>query len=87
MSQDARGVRRRRTGQVVTDAMDKTVVVRVTRHTPHPLYRKVLRRHKRYMAHDENNECRVGDTVEIVECRPLSRQKSWRVGTILARAS
>ena len=87
MSGAARGVRKLRTGIVVSDAMDKTVVVRVVRRTPHPLYRKIVRHHKKYMAHDETNQCRVGDTVEIVECRPMSRHKAWRVRQVLTRAS
>lgn len=82
-----RGVRKRRTGVVVSDVMDKTVVVRVTRRAPHPLYRKIVRHDKKYMAHDENNEARVGDTVEIIECRPISRHKSWAVRQVLTRAS
>ena len=87
MSGAARGVRKLRTGIVVSDAMDKTVVVRVVRRTPHPLYRKIVRHHKKYMAHDETNQCRGGDTVEIVECRPMSRHKAWRVRQVLTRAS
>lgn len=75
-----------REGTVVSDKMDKTVVVRVERTTRHPLYGKVLRRGTRYKAHDERNECRVGDRVIIQECRPLSRDKSWRVIEIVRRA-
>ncbi|MGD9495933.1 MAG: 30S ribosomal protein S17 [Armatimonadota bacterium] len=75
-----------REGTVVSDKMDKTVVVEVERTTRHPLYGKVLRRSTRYKAHDERNECRVGDRVVIMECRPLSRSKSWRVVQILRRA-
>ncbi len=75
-----------REGTVVSDRMDKTVVVRVERTTRHPLYDKVLRRGARYKAHDERNECHVGDRVVIQECRPLSRDKSWRVIEIVRRA-
>lgn len=78
--------RKTREGIVVSDRMDKTVVVRVERLVRHPLYGRVLRRRKKYMAHDENNECRVGDLVRIMECRPLSRHKSWRVVEIIRRA-
>jgi small subunit ribosomal protein S17 len=71
--------RRQLQGTVVSDKMDKTAVVQVVRLTHHPLYRKVIRRHKKYKAHDENNEARVGDVVVIEECRPISREKRWRV--------
>jgi len=71
--------RRRLRGRVVSDRMDKTVVVRVERLVRHARYGKVLRRAKKYKAHDEGNTCRVGDLVTIVESRPLSREKRWRV--------
>ncbi len=80
-----RGKRKVRIGRVVSDKMDKTVVVAVTRSFRHPLYGKTIRRTKKYMAHDERNRCRIGDLVEIVETRPLSRHKRWRVRTILER--
>jgi small subunit ribosomal protein S17 len=73
-------------GSVVSDKMDKTVVVRVERMERHPRYGKVLRRRKKYKAHDEGNRCRVGDVVRIVESRPLSREKRWVVEKIIARA-
>ncbi|HCA47795.1 MAG TPA: 30S ribosomal protein S17 [Armatimonadetes bacterium] len=75
-----------REGFVVSDKMDKTVVVEVERTTRHPLYAKVLRRTTKFKAHDERNECRTGDQVRIMECRPLSKDKSWRVVEILRRA-
>jgi len=78
--------RRRLVGSVVSDKMDKTVVVRVERMERHPRYGKVLRRRKKYKAHDEGNRCRVGDVVRIVESRPLSREKRWVVEKIIARA-
>lgn len=81
-----KGRRKVRVGVVVSDKMDKTVVVAVMRSYRHPLYKKTIRRTKKYMAHDEHNECRVGDRVEIVETRPLSRRKRWRVRQILERA-
>ena len=74
------------TGRVTSDKMDKTVVVEVQRVTQHPIYRKVIRKRKRYMAHDEHNECRIGDVVRIIESRPLSRRKRWVVDAILERA-
>jgi len=72
-------------GSVVSDKMDKTVVVRVERLVRHPRYGKVLRRAKKYKAHDAKNECHVGDVVRIVESRPLSREKRWAVEEILKR--
>jgi small subunit ribosomal protein S17 len=75
------------TGRVSSDKMDKTVVVVVERTVRHPLYGKVLTRAKKYKAHDEQNECRVGDQVRIIESRPLSREKRWRVVEIVERAA
>lgn len=75
--------RRRLTGHVVSNKMDKTVIVQVDRSFRHPLYGKVLRKSKRYMAHDEGNRCEVGDVVVIVESRPLSRRKRWVVQHIV----
>lgn len=80
------GSRRVQTGVVTSDAMDKTVVVTVERIGTHPLYKKVVRRRKKYMAHDEDNACRVGDRVRLVECRPMSARKRWRVAEIVQRA-
>ncbi len=71
--------RRQLQGTVVSTAMDKTAVVLVERMKAHPLYRKVIRMHKRYVAHDEANEARAGDVVVIEECRPLSRRKRWQI--------
>jgi small subunit ribosomal protein S17 len=81
------GRRRRLIGRVVSDKMEKTVVVKVDRLKRHPLYKKVIRRSKKYMAHDEGNRCRVGDLVRIVESRPLSRHKRWVVEEILERGA
>lgn len=80
-----RGRRRTMTGVVVSEKMDKTVVVAVETVRPHPLYDKPMRRTRRYKAHDERNECRVGDVVRLMETRPLSREKRWRVVEIVAR--
>ncbi len=74
-------------GMVVSDKMDKTVVVRVERLVQHPVYKKYIRQHKKYKAHDPDNRCQVGDRVAIVETRPLSREKRWRVQDILRRAA
>jgi small subunit ribosomal protein S17 len=73
-------------GAVVSNKMDKTVVVAVERTMKHRLYKKTMRKTKRYKAHDERNECQVGDVVRITECRPLSKEKSFRVVQILERA-
>ncbi len=77
--------RKVRLGQVVSDRMDKTVVVAVETPRHHPLYKKTLRRMVKYKAHDEKNECQVGDKVKIVETRPLSRDKRWRVAEIITK--
>jgi small subunit ribosomal protein S17 len=81
-----RGSRKVRTGVVVSDAMDKTVVVRISSAVRHPLYGKTVRRTARFKAHDEANQAKVGDTVRIMETRPLSRTKRWRVVEIVERA-
>jgi small subunit ribosomal protein S17 len=78
--------RKRLIGEVVSDKMDKTVVVVVRRTRQHPLYGKVIRVSKRYKAHDEKNECRLGDSVRIVESQPYSKDKHWRVEAILQRS-
>jgi small subunit ribosomal protein S17 len=71
------------TGKVVSNRMDKTVVVAVTRTLQHPLYKKTVKKVSRFKAHDEKNSCNVGDTVQIVECRPLSKDKRWQVLNIV----
>ncbi|MGH7796024.1 MAG: 30S ribosomal protein S17 [Candidatus Binatia bacterium] len=82
----SRGLTKERAGLVVSDRMQKTVVVSVERTVSHPRYKKILRRRTRVKAHDEKSECHVGDRVLIVECRPLSRDKRWRVSKVLERA-
>lgn len=82
---EEKNVRKVRVGKVVSDKMDKTVVVAVERKVPHALYNKPMVSTKRFKAHDENNECQIGDTVKIVETRPLSKDKCWRVVEILER--
>jgi len=81
-----RGNRRTLVGTVVSDKMDKTVVVRVERMVKHPVYQKYVRRHGRFMAHDEANACHDGDKVRIVEHRPLSKRKRWLVQATLTKA-
>ena len=84
--EQARRFKRKLTGRVTSDKMDKTVVVKVVRYSPHAVYKKYVRTRARYKAHDENNECKVGDRVEIIEHRPLSRDKRWKVERIVQRA-
>ncbi len=81
-----RNARKSRTGLVVSDKMDKTVVVAIERRVPHPIYGKMITRTKRLKAHDEENSAKVGDTVRIVETRPLSKDKRWRLVEIMNRA-
>jgi small subunit ribosomal protein S17 len=81
-----RNARKTRTGLVVSDKMDKTVVVAIERRVPHPIYGKMITRTKRLKAHDEENSAKVGDTVRIVETRPLSKDKRWRLVEIIERA-
>ena len=81
-----RGVSKQRKGVVTSNRMHKTVVVSVERIVMHPRYKKYLKRRTKVKAHDEKNECQVGDRVLIVECRPMSREKRWRVSRILERA-
>ncbi len=78
--------RKTRVGKVVSDKMDKTVVVAVDTWVKHPLYGRTIKRTKKYKAHDEHNECRVGDKVRLAETRPLSKDKRWRVAEIASRA-
>jgi small subunit ribosomal protein S17 len=86
MATRARGTRKTKEGIVVSAKMDKTVVVRVERLTRHPVYKKVLRRSNTFKAHDETNDCHEGDRVVIAECRPVSKDKSWRVTEVVSRA-
>jgi small subunit ribosomal protein S17 len=85
MSMNTSGLRKERTGLIVSDRMQKTVVVSIELTVMHPRYKKILRRRSKVKAHDESNQCHVGDRVLIVECRPLSRDKRWRVSKVLER--
>ena len=85
-TEDPRNFRKVREGLVVSDKMDKTVVVEVENRVKHPVYGKVMRRTSRLKAHDENNDCGIGDRVQLMETRPLSATKRWRVVTVLERA-
>ncbi|MGI6296892.1 MAG: 30S ribosomal protein S17 [Armatimonadota bacterium] len=81
-----RARRKLRSGRVVSDKMDKTVVVAIETLVRHPLYGRIMRRTTKFKAHDEENQCGIGDTVEIMETRPLSKQKRWRVSRIVEKA-
>ena len=81
-----RNLRKTRVGLVTSDKMDKTIVVSVTDNVKHPLYNKIVKRTYKLKAHDENNECKVGDTVKVMETRPLSKDKRWRLVEIMERA-
>jgi small subunit ribosomal protein S17 len=81
-----RGLRRRWDGVVVSDKMQKTIIVRVDRKVQHPQYKKYVRHRKKFKVHDEKNECKIGDRVRIEESRPLSRDKRWRLSAVLERA-
>ena len=86
MNTVTRPLRKTRVGTVVSDKMDKTIVVAIIDNVVHPLYKKVVKRTTKIHAHDENNECGIGDRVEIMETRPLSRTKRWRLVRIIEKA-
>ena len=86
MSETTRAFRKTRVGQVVSDKMDKTIVVAIEDSVQHKLYMKIVKRTYKLKAHDENNECGVGDTVKVMECRPLSKDKRWRLVEIIKKA-
>ena len=81
-----RNIRKTRRGKVVSDKMDKTIVVAIEEHLKHPLYGKIVKRTYKLEAHDEKNECAIGDTVRVMETRPLSKDKRWRLVEIIERA-
>lgn len=81
-----RASRRSKLGRVASNKMDKTIVVVTETRVPHPVYGKIVRKSSRFKAHDENNDAKIGDTVRIMECRPLSRDKRWRLVEIVERA-
>ena len=81
-----RAFRKTRVGKVVSDKMDNTIVVAIADSVQHPLYKKIIKRTYKLKAHDENNECRVGDTVRVMETRPLSKDKRWRLVEIIEKA-
>lgn len=81
-----RNLRKTRTGKVVSDKMDKTIVVAIEDNVKHPLYKKIVKRTYKLKAHDENNECRIGDRVKVMETRPLSKDKRWRLVEVVEKA-
>lgn len=81
-----RNLRKTRVGKVVSDKMDKTIVVAIADNVKHPLYNKVIKKTLKLKVHDQNNECGIGDTVEITETRPLSKDKRWRLSRIIEKA-
>ena len=83
---EERNLRKVRTGKVTSDKMDKTIVVAIEERVNHPLYNKVVKRTYKLKAHDENNECRIGDTVKVMETKPISKDKRWRLVSIIERA-
>ena len=83
---EQRGYRKTREGLVVSDKMDKTIVVEIKTRVRHPLYGKIMNQTSKLKAHDENNECGIGDTVKVMECRPLSKDKRWRLVEIIKKA-
>ena len=83
---EERNLRKTRVGKVVSDKMDKTIVVAVEDHVKHPLYKKIVKRTYKLKAHHENNECKIGDKVKVMETRPLSKDKRWRLVEIMEKA-
>ncbi|MDR3313121.1 MAG: 30S ribosomal protein S17 [Oscillospiraceae bacterium] len=83
---DKRNLRKTRVGVVTSDKMDKTIVVAIKDRVPHPLYKKIINRTMKIKAHDENNECGIGDRVKVMETRPLSKDKHWRLAEIIEKA-
>ena len=86
MNENTRAFRKTRVGQVVSDKMDKTIVVAIEDSVQHKLYKKIVKRTYKLKAHDENNECGIGDTVKVMETRPLSKDKRWRLVEIIKKA-
>jgi len=86
MSETGRSNRKTRTGRVVSDKMEKTIVVAVETRVPHKLYKKIVKRTYKLKAHDEKNECKIGDIVRVMETRPLSKDKRWRLTEIIEKA-
>lgn len=87
MAEEKQGHKNEKVGQVVSAKMQKTIVVEVSRRVPHPLYKRIITKRKKFYAHDADGTAKLGDVVRIIECRPLSRLKRWRLGEVVRRAA
>jgi len=87
MAEEKQGHKNEKVGQVVSAKMQKTIVVEVSRRVPHPLYKRIITKRKKFYAHDADGTAKLGDVVRIIECRPLSRLKRWRLGEVIRRAA
>ena len=87
MAEEKQGHKNQKVGQVVSTKMRKTIVVEVSRRVPHPLYKRIITKRKKFYAHDEQGTAKTGDVVRIIECRPLSKLKRWRLGDVIRRAA
>lgn len=85
-AKSTRSLRKERTGLVTSNKMDKSIVIQVERRVKHPIYKKFVKKSSKFVAHDENNDCNIGDTVRVMETRPLSKNKCWRLLEIIERA-
>ncbi len=83
---ETKGIKNEKIGSVVSNKMAKTIVVEVTRRVPHPLYKRIVSKRKKFYAHDEEGEAKVGDVVRIIECRPMSKLKRWKLGEVVRKA-
>jgi small subunit ribosomal protein S17 len=87
MAEEKKGHKNEKVGEVVSIKMTKTIIVQVSRRVPHPLYKRIITKRKRFYAHDEESRAKLGDVVRIIECRPLSKLKRWRLGEVVRRAA
>ena len=87
MAEEKKGHKNEKVGEVVSIKMTKTIIVQVSRRVPHPLYKRIITKRKKFYAHDEESRARLGDVVRIIECRPLSKLKRWRLGEVVRRAA
>ena len=87
MAEEKQGHKNRKIGEVVSAKMQKTIVVEVSRRVPHPLYKRIITKRKKFYAHDEEGRAKLGDVVQIIECRPLSHLKRWRLGEVVRKAA
>ena len=87
MAEEKKGHKNEMVGEVVSTKMTKTIIVQVSRRVPHPLYKRIITKRKKFYAHDEESRAKLGDVVRIIECRPLSKLKRWRLGEVVRRAA